>query len=125
MGEPSFEIPARPERQFPFSGGLEYQGETVFTCSPDPVPADLTAAVESLLESGPYRFGDFHSLPMPLFLVRDDETGDVFRVSVRDDAVHLHVLPATESGGLRAFYDRLTERTDATWTVTCRVSTTE
>jgi len=57
---------------------------------------------------------------LALWLVRDDETADVFRVSIRDGSVRLHVLPSTESAGLRRFYDRLTERSDCDWHVQCR-----
>jgi hypothetical protein len=117
-GEPRFEIPERPERQFSSTGELAYEGGTRFDLEPDPVPADsLATVVESVVETGPYRFGDFLELPMPLYLVRDDETGDVFRIAVRDETVRLHVLPGTEPAGLRRFYERLDAATEATWTV--------
>jgi len=121
-GDPSFAIPARPRRRFPFEGGVEYEGETVFRLRPSPARetgelADLVAAV---LAEGPYRYGDFLELPMPLYLVRDEGTGDVFRVSVRDGAVRLHVLPETGSEGLRAMYERLDERSSVEWDVACR-----
>ncbi|MFC7133409.1 MULTISPECIES: hypothetical protein [Salinibaculum] len=123
-GDPSFEIPAHPERRYPYEGGVEYEGETVFTLTPgaDRSSADLRDLVEATLTAGPYRHGDFFDLPMPLYLVRDDETADVFRISVRDGRVRLHVLPATESAGLRAFYDRLVARSDADWRVDCRTT---
>ncbi|MHB9285480.1 hypothetical protein ACKVMT_00390 [Halobacteriales archaeon Cl-PHB] len=119
---PSFDIPARPERRFPASGGLEYDGGTMFVLDPaaDQGDAALASLVETVLTEGPYRSGDFVELPMPLYLVRDDETGDVFRISVRDGAVRLHVLPETDSAGLRAFYDRLQDASDCDWAVACR-----
>jgi hypothetical protein len=120
-----FEIPARPERRFPTSGGMEYEGETVFTLAPDP-PADdetLTRLVERVLDDEPYTYGDWFDLPMPLFLVHDEETTDVFRVAVRDGRVELHVLPATESPGLRGLYDRLRAADgDRSWQVDCRIA---
>lgn len=121
MASPSFDIPARPRRRYPYSGGVEYEGETVFTLTPADERADeyLTQLVERVVEES-YTYGDWFDLPMPLFLVHDDETGDVFRVAVRDGGVELHVLPATESAGLRRFYDRLVEESDTTWCVECR-----
>lgn len=117
-GEPGFDIPSRPERHFSTTGELAYEGGTRFDLDPDPVPGDpLTGVVESVFEAGPYRYGDFLELPMPLYLVRDDGTGDVFRVAVRDDSVRLHVLPGTEPAGLRRFYERLEAGTEAAWTV--------
>jgi len=116
--EPAFDIPSRPTRRYPGPGGVEYEGGTRFGLEPTASPdTSLQALVESVLESGPYRHGDFLELPMPLYLVRDDETADVFRVAIRDGTVWLHVLPETESGGLRAFYDRLREAADCDWTV--------
>ena len=121
---PSFTIPARPAREFPYSGGVEYQGETVFVLSPSPDQSteQLESVVDSVLESGPYRYGDFLNLPMLLYLVRDEETADVFRVSVRDGTVRLHVLPETEPDGLRALYDRLDDQTECAWHVDCRTT---
>ena len=128
MGAPSFDIPARPERHFPGTGGVEYRGGTVFELVPaveDPPgstdaegadanpadpnlsDADLVQTVDEVLGAGPYQYGDFHELPMPLWLVRDRETGDAFRVAVRNGEVQLHVLPRTDAPGLRAFYERL------------------
>ena len=120
-GGPLFEIPVRPERTFPFRGGVEYEGSTTFVLRPAQQPQEtLTELVAGVLADGPYRYGDFLSLPMPLYLVKDGETGDVFRLSVRDGTVRLHVLPATGSAGLRALYDRLTDRTSVGWSVECR-----
>jgi len=116
--EPAFEIPSRPSRRYPGPGGLEYEGGTRFGLDPVASPdRSLQALVESVLDDGPYRYGDFLELPMPLYLVRDDETTDVFRVAIRDGVVWLHVLPETQSGGLRAFYDRLSERSAVEWSV--------
>ena len=119
---PSFTIPGRPERTYPRSGGVEYEGETVFILTPedDHSNGDLEELVASVLEAGPYRSGDFMELPMVLYLARDDETGDVFRVTVRDRAIQLHVLPETDSEGLRGFYDRLCEISECEWSVACR-----
>jgi len=120
-GGPLFEIPVRPERTFPFRGGVEYEGSTTFVLRPAQQPQEtLTELVAGVLADGPYRYGDFLRLPMPLYLLKDDETGDVFRLSVREGTVRLHVLPATDSAGLRALYDRLTDRTSVGWSVECR-----
>lgn len=120
--EPSFAIPARPQRHFPARGSLEYEGETMFRLTPAVTMdgAELETLVETVLETGPYRSGDFLELPMALWLVRDDGTADVFRVSIRNGDVRLHVLPSTESAGLRRFYDRLVEHSDCGWRVECR-----
>jgi hypothetical protein len=122
--DPSFRIPARPERRYPYEGGVEYEGETVFSLQPTPGRSNdrLRDLVETTLDAGPYRYGDFFDLPMALYLVRDDDTADVFRVSIRDGAVRLHVLPETESAGLRALFDRLRDRSDAEWRVDCRTT---
>jgi hypothetical protein len=116
--EPSFDIPGRPERRYTRTT-VEYDGEVVFELSP-PEGCETTA-VEAVLADGPYRVGEFHDLPMRLFLVRDERLGDTFRVAVRDDRVELRVLPATEGSGLRAIYDRLVEHTGADWPVERRV----
>lgn len=123
-GDPSFSIPARPQRHYPYSGGVEYEGRTLFRLVPgaERSEAKLTALLEETLSEGPYRYGDFHDLPMVLYLVRDEETGDVFRASVRNGCIRLHVLPETDSGGLRAMYDRLDARSEGGWRVECRTS---
>lgn len=121
MDDPSFDIPVRPTRRF--SGDtVAYEGRTVFRLAPESAVGDrrLTTLVEAVLASGPYRHGDWFDLPMPLYLVHDEETADTFRVSVRDGRVVLHVLPETDSAGLRAFYDRLCAAADVAWTVECR-----
>ncbi len=121
MASPSFAIPARPTRRFR-RDGVEYEGEVLFVCRPDAGPErDLGRLVEAVLADGPYRYGDFLDLPMALYLVRDEGTGDVFRVSIRDGAVRLHVLPATEPAGLRAFYRRLVDRSSVEWDVERRI----
>lgn len=114
--EQTFVIAQRPARRYPRRGGVEHEGGTVFSLVPDD-DVDLSDLLESILASGPYRYGDWFDLPMPLYLVHDDETGDTFRVAVRDGAVELHVLPDTEPAGLRALYDRLRGATDASWQV--------
>lgn len=121
VGSPSFSIPSRPRRHFPFSGGVEYEGQTLFRLLPDQSQPQerLVDLVEALLEAGPYRYGDFMNLPMPLYLVRDEDTGDVFRVSIRDGCIRLHVLPETDSVGLRTFFERVDERSDHSWRVEC------
>lgn len=119
MAEPSFAIPVHPTRSYPYSGGVEYEGGTMFRLVPDEDSSTetLVGLTESVLEEGPYRYGDFFSLPIPLYLVRDDETGDVFRVSIRDGTIRFHVLPETDSAGLRAMYERLEDRSDLRWRV--------
>ncbi|QIO23850.1 hypothetical protein [Haloarcula sp. JP-L23] len=114
--DPSFSIPRRPQRRFPHGSGVEYEGGTEFELLPDAdlSTSDLAGVVADILADGPYRYGDFHDLPMPLWLVRDEGTADVFRVAVRDGTVRLHVLPTTEPPGLRRFYERLCAR-DSDW----------
>lgn len=119
---PTFAIPKRPTRRYRRRGGVEYDGETVFSLSPHTRRDDesLRELVERVLEEGPYRYGDWFDLPMPLYLVHDDRTGDTFRVAVRDGTVELHVLPETGTDGLRAFYRRTDARSETGWDVTCR-----
>ena len=118
----TFAIRQRPTRRYPRRGGVKYEGGTVFEVTPAAPREDgtLAALVESVLEDDPYRYGDWFDLPMPLSLVHDHETGDTFRVAVRDGVVEFHVLPATEPPGLRRLYDRLTAATDREWTVETR-----
>lgn len=120
--EPTFEIPSRPTRRYRRHSGLEYEGSTVFALRPesDREESALVELVESMLDRPPYRYGDWFNLPMPLYVVHDDRTGDTFRLGVRDGALELHVLPATEPAGLRAFYDRLVDASPVSWSVTCR-----
>jgi len=119
--EPEFDIPSRPRRRFSRTT-VEYEGETVFELRPTPETDDeaLVALIERVLASEPYRYGDWFELPMPLYLVHDEETGDTFRVAVRNGRLEFHVLPDTESAGLRALYDRLVAENDREWRVTCR-----
>jgi hypothetical protein len=120
--DPSFAIPGHPRRTYPRGRGLEYEGETFFVLTPRTERSDpaLDALVTEVLEEGPYRSGNFMELPMELYLVRDEDTADVFRVAIRGGTVRLHVLPETESEGLRRFYRRLTGRLDCGWCVECR-----
>jgi len=118
--EPSFDIPGRPERRYTHTT-VEYDGEVVFRLTP-PDGCDPAAAVERVLDEGPYRVGEFHDLPMRLVLVRDEALADTFRLVVRDDRVELRVLPATEGQGLRAIYDRLVAATGDGWSVERRVN---
>ncbi|RJS97471.1 hypothetical protein [Halococcus sp. IIIV-5B] len=117
--EPSFSIPRRPERRYSRHAGLEYEGTTVFSLSPaaDHTDDALDGLLRGVFDGGPYTYGDWFDLPMALYLVHDTETGDVFRVSVRDGRVEFHVLPETDPAGLENLYRRLCERTDHRWTV--------
>ncbi|MDS0259108.1 hypothetical protein NDI56_06850 [Haloarcula sp. S1CR25-12] len=122
--DPSFSIPARPTRRFPHGSGVEYEGGTEFELIPDAerTEPELATVVTDILAAGPYRYGDFHDLPMPLWLVRDEDTADVFRVAVRDGTVRLHVLPTTDEAGLRRFYERLcADDPSLSWAVDRRV----
>lgn len=123
-GETSFEIPVRPERRYPRHGGVEYAGSTTFVLTPasDYTEPELEEIVQTVLADGPYRFGGFRSLPMPAFLVNDQQRSDVFRVSVRDDAIRLHVLPETEAETLAAVARRLEDTLDEVLTVDSRVA---
>lgn len=114
-----FAVPDRPERRLTDDGGVRYEGQVVFGLEPEPglADADLDALVADVLSAEVYRYGDWFELPMPLYLVRDDDTGDTFRVAVRDGAVELHVLPDTGRAGLAAFADRLAATGDVDWTV--------
>ncbi|WEL22221.1 hypothetical protein [Halorhabdus sp. BNX81] len=120
--DPSFAIAARPSREYDRAGRLSYEGGTTFRIEPvgGSMP-ELQAVVDRVLDTGPYRHGDFLELPMVVYLVRDEETGDVFRVSIRNGAVRLHVLPETEAEGLRRFYEQLSEHSDCEWNVEDRV----
>jgi hypothetical protein len=119
---PTFEIPVHPERRYSRTT-VRYAGDVEFTLTPTAGSDNnqLEALLSDILDTGPYRYGDWFDLPMALFLVHDDETHDTFRVSVRDGTVTLHVLPETESEGLRALYDRLVAASDCAWSVNRRV----
>jgi hypothetical protein len=116
---PSFAIPRHPERRYSRHTGLEYEGATVFSLSPaiDRADGALEELLLTVLDGESYTYGDWFDLPMALYLVHDTETGDVFRVSVRDGRIEFHVLPETSSGGLRALYRRLAERSEQDWVV--------
>ncbi|MFB6178815.1 MAG: hypothetical protein ABEI77_03710 [Halorientalis sp.] len=118
-----FAIPRHPQRRYPYNGGVEYDGETVFRLVPTPDQSDeqLQRLVEGVLAGERYTYGDWFDLPMPLYLVNDERTGDVFRVSVRDGTIRLHVLPATESAGLRGLFEQVEAVADVTWRVECHV----
>ncbi len=120
---PTFEIPARPERNYTPTGGVEYVGETAFHLEPDLEPSaeELEDVLTDLLDADRYVRGDWFDLPRPVYLVHDRRVSTSFRVVVRSGRLELHVLPSTESEGLRALYDRLRAATDLDWTVRCRV----
>ncbi|MGN8216851.1 hypothetical protein ACTG0T_00675 [Halococcus morrhuae DSM 1307] len=119
--EPSFAISHRPERRYSRHAGLEYEGSTVFSLSPanpgDHENEALDELLQDVLDGEPYTYGDWFDLPMALYLVHDTETGDVFRVSVRDGRIEFHVLPETDPDGLRALYRRLAARSEREWIV--------
>lgn len=116
---PDFTILEHPERRYPRGGGVEYEGGTVFLLTPavEREEGELASLVESVLSADNYRYGDWFDLPLPLYLVHDDETNDTFRVAVREHVVELHVRPETKSAGLRALYDRLVDATGEKWRV--------
>lgn len=120
--EPSFEIPAHPTRRYSRHAGLEYEGTTVFSLEPDSEysTTELDELLVGVLDGDSYTYGDWFDLPMALYLVHDTETGDVFRVAVRDEQIEFHVLPGTDSVGLRALYRRLCEASECEWFVECR-----
>ncbi|MES3517222.1 MAG: hypothetical protein PPP58_06110 [Natronomonas sp.] len=115
--DPTFSIENPPVRRFHRHGGVDHEGKTVFVLHPTETVVDLADRVEAVLSDGPYRYGDWFDLPMPLYLVHDDDTGDTFRVAVRDGTVEFHALPDTDSAGLRALYRRIDGATDAGWRV--------
>lgn len=119
---PTFAIPKHPTRRYQRRGGVEYDGETVFSLSPEAERDDesLTQLVEQVIDGESYRYGDWFDLPMPLYLVHDDRTGDTFRAAVRDGVIELHVLPDTGPEGLRVFYQRIEALSETAWNVTCR-----
>lgn len=119
---PTFTIPKHPTRRYQRRDGVEYDGETVFSLIPETGRDDesITRLVERVLDGDPYRYGDWFDLPMPLYSVHDDRTGDTFRAAVRDGVIELHVLPDTKAGGLREFYQRIESLSETDWEVTCR-----
>ncbi|MFC6963911.1 hypothetical protein [Halocatena marina] len=116
--DPSFEIPERPKRQYS-RRTVQYDGDVNFTLTPahDRETDQLEALVIDVLDTGPYRYGEWFDLPMTLFLVHDDQTNDTFRVSIRDGSVTLHVLPKTDSAGLKALYERIVAASNCGWSV--------
>lgn len=118
--DPTFEIPVHPERRYTRQT-VYYEGDVVFTLTPDGQAGTLEPLLANVLEAGPYRYGDWFDLPIAVFLVHDEETCDTFRVSIRDGAVTLHVLPETTAAGLRALYDRLVRMSECSWSVDRRV----
>ena len=117
--EPPFQIRDRPERRYPPSGGVEYEGETVFVLTPDDDRStdDLDALLQSILDDDRYVRGDFFDLPAPAYLVRDADVGTSFRTVVRDGRVELHVLPHTDAVALEALFDALQSVSDGEWVV--------
>ena len=117
--DPSFAIAHHPERRYSRHSGLEYEGTTVFSLRPAADHGNdwLDELLHEVLDGDTYTYGDWFDLPMALYLVHDGDTGDVFRVAVRDGRIEFHVLPETEPSGLRALYGRLAARTDHEWTV--------
>lgn len=114
MDDPSFEIPAYPEREYR-EGGVERTGGTVFSLAPEGGSVD--GRVDRVLEGDRYTVGDWFDLPVPVYLVRDAELGTVFRVVRHEGRVDLHAMATTEPAGLRAFYERLVADSDDSWTV--------
>ncbi|UPM42637.1 hypothetical protein [Halocatena salina] len=119
--DPTFEIPVHPERRYT-NRTVHYEGDVAFTLTPmDGRAGTVESLLADVLDTGPYRYGDWFDLPIAVFLVHDEETSDTFRVSIRDGTVTLHVLPDTTSAGLRAMYDRLVRKSECSWTVDRRV----
>lgn len=119
--DPTFEIPVHPKRRYTRQT-VYYEGDVAFTLTPTGRQAGtLEPLLADVLDAGPYRYGDWFDLPIAVFLVHDDETRDTFRVSIRDGAVTLHVLPETTAAGLRAIYDRLVRKSGCGWSVERRV----
>jgi hypothetical protein len=136
---PSFDIPAHPERNYTATGGVEYEGTTVFDLEPDGEPAsvgpdDEPGASTSEAEGGPigelvaavladdrYVRGDWFDLPRPVYLVHDRDVSTSFRLVVLSGRIELHVLPSTDAEGLRAFHEGLRTESSADWSVDCRV----
>jgi hypothetical protein len=122
---PRFAIPEPPSRRYPRRGGVEYEGQTAFVLDPDAgVPDErLVELLDSVFSNEAYRYGDWFDLPMPLYVVHDDVTGDTFRVAVRDGTVEFHVLPGTNAPGLRRLFERLRGASGLAWTVERRSAT--
>lgn len=119
----TFDVPVRPERRYPPSGGVEYEGEVVFLLTPeaDRSTRELDAVLGEVLAGERYVRGDFFELPAPAYLVRDEAVDTSFRVVVREGSIQLHVLPHTDVRALEALYDRLVAAGGPNWTVETRV----
>lgn len=122
---PTFDIPRRPERNFPREGGVEYEGGTVFRLSPDPeMPeAELSTLVEGVLDGDRYTYGDWFELPAPVYLVHDERHSTAFRVVIRYGTVEFHVLPETVPEALRGMYVELRESAECSWRIECETTT--
>lgn len=118
-GDPSFEIPVRPECEYS-GGGLTRTGGTVFSLVPEDGSVD--DRLTRVLDRERYTAGDWFDLPSPVYLVHDRDLGTVFRAVGYDDRVELHVTTTTESRGLRAFYDALGDESAVAWRVECDAS---
>ena len=83
----------------------------------------VRTGANSLLDSGDVHAGTEAACPRLFggFAFHDEGTDDVFRVSIRDGRVRLHVLPETEPAGLQQFYERLTDESEAKWRIERRV----
>ena len=114
----------KPERVYPPSGGVEYEGMTVFSLTTDPELAtdDLSDLLFSVLDGDRYTFSDRPVFPAPVFLVHDHVLKTVYRAVLRTNRIELHVLPNTESAGLQAIYDDLCDSGSVTWQVECRTT---
>lgn len=117
--DPSFDVPERPERHYPASGGVEYESGVVFSLSPtsDPEGASLVDLLADVLDDDRYVRGDFFDLPAPAYLVRDTALGTSFRTVVRKGGIQLHVLPHTDTTALENLYRALDDATDVEWSV--------
>lgn len=121
---PTFDIPRRPERVYPREGGVEYEGGTVFTLSPDSEVTDgeLAALVETVLDADRYTYGDWFELPLPVYLVHDEPHDTAFRVVIRYETVEFHVLPETVADALAELHDRLSGAAGWEWRVECETT---
>jgi hypothetical protein len=117
----TFDIPSRPERRYPATGGVEYEGTTVFSVEPETTRTDddVEDTLLSVLDGERYVTGDFFDLPAPAYLVRDEFVGTSFRAVVRDGHVELHVLPHTDANALERLYERIVAETGVDWRVEC------
>jgi hypothetical protein len=120
---PAFDVPARPERRYTATGGVEYEGHVAFLLHPVPgrTVDDLEGILRDALDDGRYVAGDWFDMPRPLLLVRDHAVGTSFRVAVRQGRIELHLLPDTDTAALSALYDRLDDGSRVNWRVDRRV----